>query len=390
MRNFLAIPLLFFLFLPLKAQALVSWAISNPKGEIIDSCNADIPMVPASILKIPTALYALHHLGEDHVFSLGWYADEAGNLVISGSGDPLLTSLPLKSMVEGLAGQTPRRKFKGLVVDTSGFSAESLHVDGASRNSIRTYDAPLSPFSVNFNSIHFKTVDGKIISGEEETPFLPMAEEIARKSGQKSGRISMPHGDDFSIRYAAALARHFLEEAGFSFDLDDVRIRKEKPEQKDTLLFLAPSPFTLADVIRQLMQYSNNFLANQLLLATVLEERKKTPLSMEDARLELEKFLKNTLGISDFILEEASGISRKNRISAREMLKAVQAFSPYMELLRKEDDGEGWYKTGTLSNVRTRAGFFRGKDGWYAYVLMTADENHKYEGLLKKIREMGK
>lgn len=388
-----AIASLLLLLHPLGAQALVSWAISDPEGQIIDSFNAEIPMPPASILKIPTALYALHHLGPDHVFSLEWHTDASGNLVVLSRGDPVLTSIPLKNMVKEFAQAVPRRKFSGLVVDISAFNTQSLHVDGASTSSIRTYDAPLSPFAVNFNSIHFQIKDEKPVSAEEETPFLKMAEEPARKSGKKRGRISMPHEGDFPVHYAAALTRHFLEEAGFSFTVQDLVVRREKPEKKDSFLFRSFSPFTLSDVIQKLMQYSNNFLANQLLLATILEKKHLPgPLSMEDAGKDLEVFMIKNLGLSGFVLEEASGISRKNRISAKEMLKAVQAFAPYMELLRKEEDCEGWYKTGTLSNVRTRAGFLKGKEGWYAYVLMTEDDNGKYETLSgdikKRIRTM--
>ena len=51
---------------------------------------------------------------------------------------------------------------------------------------------------------------------------------------------------------------------------------------------------------------------------------------------------------------EGSGISRSNKISPDDMIKILIEFMPWHNLLRKDD--KGFYKTGTLSGIKTIAG----------------------------------
>src|SRR5262249_58113230 len=53
--------------------------------------------------------------------------------------------------------------------------------------------------------------------------------------------------------------------------------------------------------------------------------------------------------------EEAWGISRGNRFTARGLAKVLDLFAPHANLLRGHDGGAN--KTGTLDGVRTLAGY---------------------------------
>ena len=68
-------------------------------------------------------------------------------------------------------------------------------------------------------------------------------------------------------------------------------------------------------------------------------------------------------------ITEGSGISRKNRITAKNLHKVLLKFKPHFRLFRQ--DGEDFFKTGTLKDVSTRVGFI-GRDEAisYAYVIL--------------------
>ncbi len=92
-------------------------------------------------------------------------------------------------------------------------------------------------------------------------------------------------------------------------------------------------------------------------------------------------------GLADAIyLEEGSGISRGNHFTARGLAKVLNLFVPYAELMQGRDGGTN--KTGTLSGVRTLAGYadtakhgrvrfvisLKGNDGAMRYKLLKAIE----------------
>jgi len=62
----------------------------DQQGQVLFSYQADRPFVPASALKVPTALAALKILGPEYRFRTEFFTDDSGTLYIKGYGDPLL------------------------------------------------------------------------------------------------------------------------------------------------------------------------------------------------------------------------------------------------------------------------------------------------------------
>jgi len=82
------------------------------------------------------------------------------------------------------------------------------------------------------------------------------------------------------------------------------------------------------------------------------------------------EFLLQTIGLKHFNLQEGSGLSRKNKLTASQMLKIVNHFTPYQHLLRI-DKQRFQAKTGTLKGISTYAGFILSpKGGNYPFVIM--------------------
>ena len=66
--------------------------VTDSDGRVLISKNETRPLIPASTLKIFTALVALHTLGPDYRFVTEFYRDDDDNLTIKGYGDPGLVS----------------------------------------------------------------------------------------------------------------------------------------------------------------------------------------------------------------------------------------------------------------------------------------------------------
>ncbi len=73
-------------------------------GRVIFSQKANQPMLPASNMKIITAVTSVAALGPDRVFRTAVFPGAApGEIVLQGGGDPLLTSADLRSLASDVA-----------------------------------------------------------------------------------------------------------------------------------------------------------------------------------------------------------------------------------------------------------------------------------------------
>jgi D-alanyl-D-alanine carboxypeptidase/D-alanyl-D-alanine-endopeptidase (penicillin-binding protein 4) len=121
-------------------------------------------------------------------------------------------------------------------------------------------------------------------------------------------------------------------------------------------------------MLSAMLKYSNNFIANDLFLK--LADRGDGPqLDMADAQRAFRAWIDRKFGWRDYRIEDGAGLSRANRLSARQLLEAVNAFAPYRTLLPERSDGV-WAKTGTLSGVSCYAGFVRRGGRWESFSLL--------------------
>jgi len=325
--------------------------VSAPDRKIIFSHNADTKLIPASTLKVLTALAAFHYLGPDFRFKTEFYLDADSNLKIKGYGDPLLISEVLAniclSLSQRMGGQLPI--INNLIVDPTHFD-RSVIIPGVTDSS-EPYDAPNGALCVNFNTVYFKTVQGRYVSAEPQTPLLPLTLDRIKQSGINHGRITLSHQKNELSMYAGHLFHYFLEQTGFKIRGD---VRLGRVTSTDRVILIHRSPFSLKQVVAKMMAYSNNFMANQIMIQAGISQS-GPPGTLAQGVTALKTYARDVHELENIEISEGSGISRKNRLSAGNLHRILLEFKPHYRLLRKGPDD--FHKTGTLHGISTRVGF---------------------------------
>jgi D-alanyl-D-alanine carboxypeptidase/D-alanyl-D-alanine-endopeptidase (penicillin-binding protein 4) len=357
-----------------------SLLVVDPNGNIIIAKNETKNRTPASILKVFTSLVAIHYLGPEHRYRTEFFIDNNSNLKIKGFGDPLLISeivLEISRLLAALLG--PSLIINDLIVDDSYFSLP-LTIPGVSSTS-QPYDAPNGALCVNFNTVFFKLTQSGYISAEAQTPLLPYAEKKIANRNLKTGRIVLSQVENENTIYAGKLFEYFLKQEGVNFN-GNVKLGKINYAH-DKLIFRYTSRFSLAQIIAKLLEHSNNFTTNQLLISAGIKAY-GPPGNLEKGVEAAVAFAAKELEIDDMTIVEGSGISRQNRISALQMMHVLEAFEPNFLLLRQQ--GRDFYKTGTLQGINTRAGFIASQNGGrYRYVVMINTKGKSTKPIMRQL-----
>jgi len=356
----------------------MGFALADDHGNILYGQNSETPFVPASILKLFTSLAAFHILGPDFQFSTHWYFDlDSKNLYIKGFGDPVFTSEVIERLVTQIILTAKPEQIHHIILDPTYFSGQ-IQVPGKG-SSLNPYDAPVGALSANFNTLLFQWDKQKnaFVSGEAQTPLLPIFLGQIKKTGLKQGRIGLSR--EQSQLYPGYLIKFFLEKNNIAVN-GLVNLGRYEAKQRGNIFV---SPFDLKQIVQKLLKYSNNYMANHIFLALGAKTY-GPPATIEKGIQAVNLFSKQHLGIDRIELFEGSGLSRSNQISCDQMIKVLIAFMPFHSLLNCTD--KDCYKTGTLSDVRTRAGYISGAGGrLYPYAIMVNQENKGYEAILKKL-----
>lgn len=353
--------------------------LADDHGTILYSQNKERQFVPASILKILTSLAAIRILGEDYRFPTAYFFNETSkDLYIKGFGDPLFISEVIEQLCRDILLKTNTKQIRHIILDQTYFS-DRIQIPGTS-NSLNPYDAPVGALCANFNTIVFKWDhhNKKFISGEPQTPLLSIFHDDINKTRLRHGRIIF--SKEQSRLYAGLLVKYFLKKNKVNIT-GSVLLSAFEINQGTPQIFL--SPFSMKDVVQKLLKYSNNYMANLLFLA-IGAASYQTPATLEKGIQTVKLFSKKHLKLNDFIMSEGSGLSRSNLIAPDQMMKILIEFMPYYSLLNNQ--GNDFFKTGTLSGVRTRAGYILDKNKRrYPYVIMINQKNKGYESIRRNL-----
>ena len=350
-------------------------------GKYILTHNLHTTYMPASVIKIATALAALDVLDPSFRFETALYRDTHNNLFIKGYGDPFLVSEEVVIIIRKLK-ELGWTEINDIYLDNTAFNLEkSADGSGLSDN---PYDAQNSALAVNFNTVNIEIHEtDRVVSAEEQTPTLQLMAKLA--AGFKPGvhRINISkdktNGDIIINRYVGELFRAFQKQENIAGT--GIIAAHEVPADLEPF-YIHRSSKTLEDIIGPLLLYSNNFIANQLFL--VLGTNKfGYPATWEKSIQVMSDILQNKFNLSENEIKivEGSGLSRKNRVSPHAMIKLLDAFKPYAELLPQEEGR--LLKSGTLRGIYSYAGYFVENERLDSFVLLLNQEKNNRDRVLE-------
>lgn len=330
-------------------------------GRAVIARQPDRPLVPASTMKILTALAALDRWGPEHRFHTDFHRAADGWLWVKGGGDPTLVSEELELVAQALTRQGVR-EVAGIGTDDSLFAPD---VEIAGRSSTRNpYDAPVTALAANFNTVNVvRTRDG-VRSAEPQTPLTPLARQLAERLPPGTERVNLRERE-LALRYFAELFVAKLAAAGIAVGTG---VRSGRVPADAQRVYRHYSSRDLPQVLAAMLEHSSNFVANDLFLL-LGDAGDGRPLTMAAAQQALSTWATRRFGWQGHRIEDGAGLSPGNRLSARQLVDAVKAFAPYRELLPAQN-GRVRAKTGTLNGVSTYAGFVQRNGAWQPFALL--------------------
>ncbi len=427
--------------------------------KILYEHEADQLLSPASVTKVITSAASLAYFGPAFTFVTPVYYTGkitghklVGDLIIKGSGDPFLVSEILWQMAIDLRHLGIQEVTGSLVIDNQLFDDESRDESrlNSTQKSSHAYDAPVSSFAVNFNTVAVATSPTTVgkPAFASVTPFplrhVKLSNTTKTVRGDQSsgvvlsrnstaaGGISLASGgvigSESSIKKlyrsvgdptvaAGDYVIGFLQDAGIRFK-GSARVGKT-PEDAHPLYDI--HGYELRRIAQGLNTFSNNFIADMLTkrLGSSFGDLKNADAAGSGTLTAgvkvLTEFLQTSVGIQDeFKIFNGSGLSTENRISARQiaavlnwMEKQGELFPDFLASL----PASGWdgtlkkrlknadalagqirAKSGTLTEpitVAALAGFFRHpKEGWVSFAMIGNGRPGKGQPDLTQIRTL--
>jgi D-alanyl-D-alanine carboxypeptidase/D-alanyl-D-alanine-endopeptidase (penicillin-binding protein 4) len=399
--------------------------------------NAQRPVNPASLFKLLTTYAALDQLGPAFSWTTPvWLAGRVspgsqggvleGNVHLQGRGDPKLTLERLWLLVQRLRQMGVAEIRGDIVLDQSAFDVPEASTAEFDNEPLRPYNARPQALLLNLNAVLYTfTPDAArgvaVVSAEPALQGVRVDATVPLASGPCNdwrGALKATPGDAERMRfagsyplacgervwplaypdaklYAARLLTTLWQGAGGRLT-GSVREGPAPEGIKPSFELTSPA---LAEVVRDINKYSNNVMAQQLLLTLALLRSEATPATRatpEAGRDALRQWLAERLGaapesLQDVVIVNGSGLARETRLSAALLARVLQAAwaSPVMpELmaslpvngldgtLRQAQSSAGMahLKTGSLRDVAGVAGYVLGASG-KRYVLV-AIVNH--------------
>jgi D-alanyl-D-alanine carboxypeptidase/D-alanyl-D-alanine-endopeptidase (penicillin-binding protein 4) len=281
---------------PLKGARVGALVVDDADGRVVFDRGADQPLVPASNLKIVTALAALRVFGPAHAFTTRVYANAAPDrdgavetLYVRGGGDPGLTSEDYWRLAADLHRLGLRRVRGDLAVDDSLFDGERWHPSWQPTTA-RAYLAPIGALMANYSAyavvVSGGNANGKPVAVAVDPPigFFRIANDASTGAKRRLAvdhraidgggeevvvHGSWPRGEERTYQrsvldpsgYAASVLRAQLEAVGITVT---GKIRHAYvPDTARELLAFEGRP--LSDVVRRFLKFSNNPIGEALI-----------------------------------------------------------------------------------------------------------------------------
>lgn len=400
------------------------------RGPVLEY-QAARPFNPASTMKLVTTYAALGVLGADYrwrttIHAGGPVAGDRlrGDLILRGGGDPKLVVEDLTELITRLRATGIRQIDGDLVLDDSLFQDDPAEAASDAREFDATQPWAVRPSAalLNFRAVGITAsagtggdsarisldppLTGVDISGRvlvrpgpcREAPLVDARWLADGTSLRVEGRMSSGCGEastwiagPSSARYARLLFGSIWEAAGGTLT-GTARVVPGAAQGRPILAEWV-SPRNLADVVRDANKFSNNVMTRQLLLQLGAHRAGAPGTTQKGAQVIADWLSGRGVALPDLILENGSGLSRIERISADSLARllvhaaADANLGPvFVESLplagvdgtmkrRLQGEpitGQAWIKTGSANEVRSMAGYVQAASGrrWAVVMLV--------------------
>lgn len=331
-------------------------------GAALFSHNADQTYVPASGMKLPVMGACLHYLGPSYRFTTNLLVDapptEAGVIEgpvqVIGSGDPSVQRHDMDFIADSLAAFGITAIRGDIVLDDSFFEVQETD-PALVRRRIR-YEEPIqSALGYHWNQVEVAGVPGtndrpdvrdegygyyevqnRMVLRNSGRPYI-LAQRRGTRRIRLQGRI-LRNGNERVARFTATEpALYFgyalkgkLAERGVTVTGEPRRGIPASPHQK--LLLYRHESAPLTQVLEALGKYSNNWSAEQLLFAVGAHRWGPSGTREKGVRAAEEYLVGLGFPAASFSVDDGSGLSRKNRLSARLLVAVVRDLYSQPEL----------------------------------------------------------
>jgi D-alanyl-D-alanine carboxypeptidase/D-alanyl-D-alanine-endopeptidase (penicillin-binding protein 4) len=327
--------------------------------KVLARSSPTVPFNPASTMKLVTTKAALDLLGPTFTWKTQAYANGMqtgdvleGDLIIKGSGDPKLVTENFWLFLRQIRARGIREIRGDLLLDRSAF--EEIVYDPASfdGDAMKPYNAGADALLLNYESFRFRFVPNEtagLVNVVMDPPAAgyPIAAPAlsSEDCGDWQGKLgaaldgnSASFGGSFAAscgektwyvhphrmthtQYFAAVFRQMWSDLGGVFRGEI----KSGTTPTNARLVTQWESMTLPEVIRDINKYSNNVMARQLLLTLAANVSGLPGNTERGAQAVRDWFASHKIDASELIVENGSGLSRNERISARTMARMLIA-----------------------------------------------------------------
>ncbi len=385
--------------------------------------NSDKPMNPASVMKLVTTFAGLELLGPAFTWKTEVYANGVlkegrlqGDLIIKGYGDPRLNLENFWLLTRRLH-QTGLHEITGdLILDNSYFDVSIENPAAFDNKPYRAYNTAPEALLVNYRTTELRIIpkpenNTTRIIINPQTEFIALNNNLKltrdkcvewrntlgtsiRVDTKNNHRASVTLNGSYSVAcgekslllslhnsqtYTLGLFKQLWKQQGGIFN-GKVRTGIVPDERLPFETYQSPP---LTEIIRDINKFSNNIAARQLYL-TLGTVAGNEPATLNKSNDVVRQWLKSKeLDSPEFKIENGSGLSRNERISARHLgkllLKAFQSsvmpeFVSSLPILAVDGTmkkrltgttvtGRAHIKTGLLNGVKAMAGYMLDKSG---------------------------
>lgn len=411
----------------------------------------NLPLAPASNMKLLTAAAALEYLGEDYQMTTDLYVDGTingntlnGNVYVRGEGDPTFQADDFIKFANELKRLGITHINGNLYGDESWFTGPRLAPGIGKTDELHYYGAQISALTMSPNndydaSTMIVSAKGSTIGRAPTLTYAPnssgmniinRAKTVARGKANtlsirreyNTNRViisgNIPVGStrrEWVTLYSPTLStlvamKQVWQAQGISFSAGSQQTYAKVP--KDAQLVTQVKSIPMKDLVYSMNKLSNNSIAD-ILVRTLGKVVKNEGSNAAGAQV-LEEYAQS-IGMDTSVVKavDGSGMSLQNRMTGNEVTKLLvaanrspwykSAFLPSLPKGGHYDRMEGgtlrsrfvslpnrvMAKTGTHTGVYSLSGYVRGKSGkWYAFSVMTKSNTNTIARIDRVVREM--